>query len=319
MTACRGVLGAGAAAGRRQAPSQVQDYAGKELVRAVSTVIETRHITKTYEVGDHVVHALRGVDLRVDRGEFVAIMGSSGSGKSTLMNLLGCLDQPTSGEYLLEGTDVSRLGRNEYAAIRNSKIGFVFQGYNLLPRTSALENVELPLAYDRAGRIADPRKAAIDALEMVGLGDRVGHEPNQLSGGQQQRVAIARALVNNPAIVLADEPTGNLDSRTSIDVLSVFQKLNDRGITVILVTHESDIAEYAKRIVQMRDGVIRRDAAVAVRRNAADDPARLSDGEDPVIGGDGLVSDGANDPRRVPEPATACTEHEMPAAVVGRR
>lgn len=225
-------------------------------------VIETKELTKTYQVGDVAVHALRGVDLRVAKGEFLAIMGASGSGKSTLMNLIGCLDTPTSGDYYLDGQHVNSLAKNEYADIRNRKIGFVFQGFNLLSRTTALENVELPLLYDRSRRIKNPIKAAREALERVGLGDRIDHVPSQLSGGQQQRVAIARALVNQPAIILADEPTGNLDSVTSIDVMSVFQELNEQGITILLITHEHDIAGYAKRIVEMRDGLVRRDAAV---------------------------------------------------------
>ena len=232
----------------------------------MNKVIETRNLTKTYQIGDVAVHALRGIDLQVLSGEFVAIMGASGSGKSTLMNLLGCLDQPTAGDYFLDGLDVRALSKNEYATVRNQKIGFVFQGFNLLPRTTALENVELPLIYDRSGRIADPRKAAIAALERVGLADRVFHEPQQLSGGQQQRVAVARALVNHPAIILADEPTGNLDSRTSVDLMSTFQELNEQGITIILVTHEPDIAQYAKRIVTLRDGLIIKDRVVVERR-----------------------------------------------------
>jgi len=236
-------------------------------------VIETRALTKTYQVGDFPVHALRGVDLTVHRGEMVAIMGASGSGKSTLMNLLGCLDKPTSGDYFLDGQNVNDLSRNEYADVRNQRIGFVFQTFNLLPRTSALENVELPLFYDRRRRIPNPRQAAIAALERVGLGDRLDHEPNQLSGGQQQRVAIARALVNQPSIILADEPTGNLDSRTSVDVLTVFQELNEQGITIILVTHEPDIARYAKRIVRLRDGLVVEDKPVRRRRDARKDLA----------------------------------------------
>ena len=241
----------------------------------MSTVIETRGITKTYQMGDIAVHALRGVDLSVQRDEFLAIMGASGSGKSTLMSILGCLDQPTSGDYYLDGVPVNALTRNEYADIRNQKIGFVFQVFNLLPRTSALENVELPLLYDRTRRIKDPKKASVEALERVGLGDRLDHEPGQLSGGQQQRVAIARALVNRPSIILADEPTGNLDSRTSVDVMSVFQELNEQGITVILVTHESDIAEYTKRIIRLRDGVIQQDEPVEHRRDAKRDAESL--------------------------------------------
>ena len=239
-------------------------------------VIEVRDLTKTFQMGDVAVHALRGINLQVNAGEFVAIMGSSGSGKSTLMNLLGCLDTPTSGDYLLDGKLVSALEPNEYADIRNQKIGFVFQGFNLLARTTALENVELPLLYDRSHRIAQPRQAAVDALTMVGLAERMDHQPSQLSGGQQQRVAIARALVNQPAIILADEPTGNLDTRTSIDVLSLFQLLNDKGITIILVTHEPDIAQYAQRIVEVRDGEIIRDEPVVTRQRAAEDLKQMT-------------------------------------------
>ena len=243
-------------------------------------IIETREITKDYHMGEVVVRALRGVDVTVSRGEFIAIMGASGSGKSTLMNVLGCLDQPTSGEYRLDGVDVSELSRDEYAEIRNQRIGFVFQTYNLLARTSALENVELPLFYDRAQRIKDPRGSAVEALERVGLGDRLEHEPSELSGGEQQRVAIARALVNSPSIILADEPTGNLDSRTSVDVMSVFQELNDQGITVVLVTHEPDIAQYTKRIVVMRDGKIVSDRQVWDRRSATRDLANMPTQDD---------------------------------------
>ncbi len=246
-------------------------------------VIETRKLTKTFHMGEVAVHALRGIDLRIEKGEFVAVMGASGSGKSTLMSLLGCLDVPTSGEYYLDGENVSTLSRDEYADIRNRKIGFVFQGFNLLPRTSALENVELPLFYDRTRRIKNPREAAVAALERVGLADRLDHEPNRLSGGQQQRVAIARALVNQPAIVLADEPTGNLDTRASMDLMAVLQDLNHQGITIVLVTHERDIAQYAKRIVQMKDGLIIRDAPVENPRDARKDleetvPETLQDG-----------------------------------------
>jgi putative ABC transport system ATP-binding protein len=242
---------------------------------AMSTVIKLTGLTKAYHVGNVDVHALRGIDLEINDGEFLAIMGSSGSGKSTLMNMLGCLDRPTSGDYFLDGHNVRNLQPNEYADIRNQKIGFVFQGFNLLSRTSALENVELPLLYDRTRRIKDPHAAAVEALQRVGLGDRIHHEPNQLSGGQQQRVAIARALVNHPSLILADEPTGNLDSRTSIDVMSVLQDLNDQGITIVLVTHEADLSYYAKRVVEMRDGIIRKDRIVENRRRAADDLARL--------------------------------------------
>ena len=239
-------------------------------------IIETHQLTKTFYIGEIAVPALRGVDLSIEKGEMVAIMGASGSGKSTLMNLLGCLDRPTSGEYYLDGINVSTMQKDEYAEIRNHKIGFVFQGFNLLPRTTALENVELPLFYDRQRRIKDPQIAARKALDMVGLADRMDHEPSQLSGGQQQRVAIARALVNEPAMILADEPTGNLDTRTSVDVMSVFQQLNDQGITIVMVTHEHDLALYARRIVEMRDGLIRKDYPVTQRRQAKDDLEALS-------------------------------------------
>ena len=240
-------------------------------------VIRTTQLVKTYVSGTNEVHALRGIDLTVRRGELVAIMGTSGSGKSTLMNLLGCLDTPTSGEYSLDGVRVDGLDKNELAAIRNQKLGFVFQGFNLLARTSAVENVELPLLYDRRGKKRDTRALAKAALERVGLGDRLDHQPSELSGGQQQRVAIARALVTEPALVLADEPTGNLDTRTSIEVMALFQALNEQGITIIIVTHEPDIAAYATRVVEVRDGRIRRDEAVTNRRSAADDLRNLDD------------------------------------------
>ena len=243
-------------------------------------VIEAVQLTKTYNMGDVAVNALRGVDLSVEKGEFAAIMGSSGSGKSTPMNLIGCLDWPTSGEYLFDGRNVNGLTKREYADIRNQKIGFVFQGFNLLPRTSALENVQLPLYYDRAKRIGTPNQAAIEALQKVGLVDRSDHEPSQLSGGQQQRVAIARGLVTKPSIILADEPTGNLDTRTSVDVMALFQDLNSQGITIILVTHEADIAEYARRIVDMRDGLIRRDSPVENQRDAREDLESLRNWKD---------------------------------------
>jgi putative ABC transport system ATP-binding protein len=242
-------------------------------------VIEVRELVKTYATGKTEVHALRGIDLGVERGEFVAIMGTSGSGKSTLMNLLGCLDTPTGGSYELDGVRVDGLGKNELAAIRNQKIGFVFQGFNLLPRTSALENVELPMLYDRRHVRRDTRALAAAALERVGLGQRIDHQPSELSGGQQQRVAIARALVTEPALVLADEPTGNLDTRTSIEVMALFQELNEQGITIVLVTHEPDIAVYAKRIVEVRDGRIRRDEPVKSRRSAAYDLEHLEEKE----------------------------------------
>ncbi|MBU1699555.1 MAG: ABC transporter ATP-binding protein [Candidatus Eisenbacteria bacterium] len=238
---------------------------------ASQAVIETRDLVKIYRMGSTEVPALRGVSFRVDPGEMIAIMGASGSGKSTLMNILGCLDRPTSGSYRLDGMRVEELGRSGLADIRNQKIGFVFQTFNLLPRTSALENVELPLLYDRSGRKMITRAAAATALERVGLGDRMEHEPSELSGGQQQRVAIARALVTRPALLLADEPTGNLDTRTSIEVMALFQELNREGMTTILVTHEHDIAGYARRVIELRDGRILRDAAVEKQRIASED------------------------------------------------
>ena len=243
------------------------------------TVIRTTGLTKTYVSGTNEVHALRGIDLSIAPGELVAIMGTSGSGKSTLMNLLGCLDRPTAGAYELDGVRVEGLSKNELAAIRNQKLGFVFQGFNLLPRTTAVDNVELPMLYDRSGRKRDTRAMAIAALERVGLGERLDHQPSELSGGQQQRVAIARALVTEPALVLADEPTGNLDSRTTIEVMALFQELNDQGITIILVTHEPEVAIYAKRVVEVRDGRIVRDEPVRNRRAAANDLAALDASE----------------------------------------
>jgi putative ABC transport system ATP-binding protein len=233
------------------------------------TVIEIEDAHKYYDLGESRVHALRGVSVTIARGEFVAIMGASGSGKSTFMNILGCLDKPTSGRYLLEGIAVSDLSKRELAAIRNRKIGFVFQGFNLLSRTTALENVELPTLYAHISK-EEGRKRAEEALQLVGLGDRILHFPSQLSGGQQQRVAIARALVNRPSILLADEPTGNLDSRTSVEIMGIFQKLNDDGLTVVLVTHEADVAQFAKRTLQFRDGKIRHDAPVEDRPMAAE-------------------------------------------------
>jgi putative ABC transport system ATP-binding protein len=238
-------------------------------------VIRIEGLQKVYRSGSNEVFALRGVDLTVERGEMIAVMGTSGSGKSTLMNILGCLDLPTGGSYYLDGIRVDGLNKNELADIRNHKLGFVFQGFNLLARTSALDNVELPLLYDRAHRFKNTKELAAQALERVGLGARMDHHPSELSGGQQQRVAIARALVTQPAVLLADEPTGNLDSRTSIEVMSLFQELNDQGITILLVTHEHDIADYHKRIVEVRDGQIIRDHPVAERRFAREELAEM--------------------------------------------
>jgi putative ABC transport system ATP-binding protein len=241
----------------------------------MTPVIAVRDLTKTYTVGELAVHALRGVTVDVQPGEFVALTGPSGSGKSTFMHLLGCLDRPTSGHYLLNGRDVSTLDSRALAHVRNDQIGFVFQGFNLLSRTSALENVELPMLYRRGVGAKERRERAVAALESVGLGDRLDHHPNQLSGGQQQRVAIARALVNRPALLLADEPTGNLDTRTSVEVMQIFQHLNDDGLTIVLVTHEPDIAEYASRVVAFRDGRVRGDRAVSGRRRADDERKAL--------------------------------------------
>jgi putative ABC transport system ATP-binding protein len=245
------------------------------------TVISVRNLVKTYVVGEVQVKALRGINLNVERGEFLAVSGTSGSGKSTFMHIIGCLDKPTSGQYLLDGEDVSRMSKDALAAVRNKKIGFVFQGFNLLSRTSALDNVELPLLYGHGAlKTAERHKRATEMLELVGLGNRTDHHPNQLSGGQQQRVAIARALINNPSILLADEPTGNLDTRTSIEVMGIFQRLNEeRGITVVLITHEMDIAEYGTRTVTFRDGQVVADKAVARRRHAQDELAALPTAE----------------------------------------
>src|SRR5687767_10063002 len=238
-------------------------------------VIQLDHIHKTYAMGDVNVHALRGVSLTIREGEFVAIMGASGSGKSTTMNIIGCLDRPTKGTYILDGQDVSEMSKDERADIRCQKIGFVFQGFNLLSRTSALENVELPMLY--AGLESGERhRRALEALAAVGLAGREQNHPNQLSGGQQQRVAVARSLVNNPALILADEPTGNLDSRTSVEVMEIFQRLNrERGITLVLVTHEPDIAQYAQRVVVFKDGKIKRDYQIQDQRDAAEELRNL--------------------------------------------
>jgi putative ABC transport system ATP-binding protein len=249
------------------------------MTTTTNPVIQISKVKKVYRMGSNEVLALRGVDLTVGAGEMIAVMGSSGSGKSTLMNILGCLDVPTEGSYELDGTRVDGLGKNQLADLRNQKLGFVFQGFNLLPRTSALDNVELPLLYDRAKRWKNTQQLAADALARVGLGDRMDHEPSELSGGQQQRVAIARALVTQPTLLLADEPTGNLDSRTTVEVMALFQELNDQGITILLVTHEPDVARYAKRIVDVRDGRIVRDHPVAERHRAADDLLASEEGE----------------------------------------
>ncbi len=234
-------------------------------------VIRVENVVKVYDAdgsGEARVEALKGIDLTVKTGEFIAIMGASGSGKSTFMNILGCLDLATSGNYYLDGILVNSLSKDELSSIRNQKIGFVFQGFNLLSRTNALENVELPMLYSRNDqKDIEPKKLAIEALKKVGLSDRMHHHPNQLSGGQQQRVAVARALVNNPNIILADEPTGNLDTKTSNEIMALFQELNDQGITVVLVTHEHDIAEFSKRIVEFRDGNIIKDVGIEQKRS----------------------------------------------------
>ena len=239
-------------------------------------VVQLRDIRKTYRNGELEVHAVRGISLDIQPGEFVAIMGASGSGKSTLMNTLGCLDRPTAGSYHLDGVDVSSLDRDARADLRNQKLGFVFQGFNLLARTSALENVELPMLYaPQRASTAEMKRRALAALAIVGLADRSDHLPSQLSGGQQQRVAIARALVNQPRLLLADEPTGNLDSKTSIEVMGVFQQLNEQGITLVMVTHELDVASYCKRILVVRDGLVVRDEPVANRLIATHELAKL--------------------------------------------
>ncbi|HTI39553.1 MAG TPA: ABC transporter ATP-binding protein [Vicinamibacterales bacterium] len=260
-------------------------------------VISVRDLTKTYRVGDIEVRALRGASLDIYKGEFTCVTGPSGSGKSTFMHIVGCLDRPTSGHYILDGRDVSKLSKDELAAIRNKKIGFVFQGFNLLSRTTALDNVELPLLYNGGSRMksAERHRRAKEVLEIVGLGQRMDHYPNQLSGGQQQRVAIARALINEPAILLADEPTGNLDTRTSIEVMDIFQRLNiERGITVVLITHEMEIAEHGTRLVRFRDGRIQLDQQITNRRFAAEELKALPP---PDV-------DSAGDPAPLGEPTT---------------
>jgi putative ABC transport system ATP-binding protein len=268
-------------------------------------VIEVRNLTKVYTVGEIKVHALRGVSLAVEPGEFVAVTGPSGSGKSTFMHIVGCLDRPTGGEYILDGKDVSKLSKDELARVRNTKIGFVFQGFNLLSRTTALDNVELPLLYSSGNgsgsklRSKDRHQRAMGVLEAVNLANRCHHFPNQLSGGQQQRVAIARALINEPSIILADEPTGNLDTRTSIEVMGIFQRLNrEHGITVLLITHEMDIAEYGTRLIRFRDGRVVADQKVLHRRNADEELAALPPPE----------------PDEIPAPEEKAAEAHAPAA-----
>jgi putative ABC transport system ATP-binding protein len=244
------------------------------------SIISVHDLTKVYDMGEVKVHALRGINLDIHEGEFTSIMGPSGSGKSTFMNIIGCLDLPTSGKYILDGQDVSHFNKDQLALIRNKKIGFVFQSFNLLARTSALENVELPLLYNPGIRSKERRERAMEALNLVGLSDRAGHFPNQLSGGQQQRVAIARSLVNNPVIVLADEPTGNLDTRTSFEVMGIFQQLNQKGITIALITHEPDISQFASMNVLFRDGKVHKEVKVTKIRNAAMELAALPFEED---------------------------------------
>jgi len=266
----------------------ISDVSGGDLIPDVqdarngvpTDVIQLHNIQKTYRTGEVDVHAVRGVSLKIQKGEFVGFMGASGSGKSTMMNILGCLDLPTNGCYLLDGIDVSKLDRNQLADVRNQKIGFVFQSFNLLSRTSALENVELPLFYaHRHFSAQEIRERALEALNMVGLGERAGHHPSQLSGGQQQRVAIARALINHPEVLFADEATGNLDTKTSLEIMGVFQKLNEEGITIVMVTHELDIASYAKRNIIMRDGLVISDEPVRQRLNAVEEIQKISHAE----------------------------------------
>jgi len=233
------------------------------------SIIKVSELRKIYHVGEMDVHALRGIDMEINEGDFAAIMGASGSGKSTMLNILGCLDKPTHGEYLLDGVNMGKLNKNQLAGLRNNKLGFIFQSYNLLPRTTALENVELPLFYNSKIKARERKERAMHALEQVGLADRMDHMPNQLSGGQQQRVAIARSLVNDPVVILADEATGNLDTRTSYEIMELFQKLNDNGKTIVFVTHEPDIARFMKRNIVFRDGRIQKESFVTDRFNAS--------------------------------------------------
>ncbi|SHE45458.1 putative ABC transport system ATP-binding protein [Mariniphaga anaerophila] len=243
-------------------------------------IIKVEGLRKEYHIGEMTVHALRKVDMEIRQGEFVAIMGASGSGKSTMLNILGCLDKPSGGDYMLDGVNMRKLNKNQLAGLRNSKLGFIFQSYNLLPRTTALENVELPLYYNSKVKAKERKERAIHALEQVGLGDRFHHMPNQLSGGQQQRVAIARSLVNDPVVILADEATGNLDTRTSYEIMELFQKLNDNGKTIVFVTHEPDIARFMKRNIIFRDGRIQREVAVENRFSATELIAKLPKEDD---------------------------------------
>lgn len=242
----------------------------QKYIKMKKTIIEVKNLKKDFYVGDITVHALRGINLEIKEGEFVAIMGTSGSGKSTMLNVLGCLDKPTSGSYMLDGISMAELSRNELAGLRNIKLGFVFQSYNLLPRTSALENVELPLFYNSAVKPKERKERAMAALESVGLADRMHHMPNQMSGGQQQRVAIARSLVNDPVVILADEATGNLDTRTSYEIMALLQDLNSKGKTIVFVTHEADIAKFMTREVVFRDGHIIREDMITQRHNAVE-------------------------------------------------
>ncbi len=248
-----------------------QHLPDKEIDKTMTnSIIQIKNLKKDFYVGEITVHALKGVNLEINQGDFVAIMGASGSGKSTMLNILGCLDIPNAGNYILDGVDVKKLNKNQLAALRNNKIGFVFQSYNLLPRTTALENVELPLFYNGKIKSRERRERAMEALKAVGLSDRVHHMPNQLSGGQQQRVAIARSLVNDPVMILADEATGNLDTRTSYEIMELFQKLNNHGKTIVFVTHEADIAKFMKRQIVFRDGYVVKEEQVTERFNATE-------------------------------------------------